>query len=255
MDACVPDKEQESGNYNPETVPHKGDHTDGIKRYKAHKSFGDRRQTVTGARTYFYQNEAQCEKNMETFLRCIEAVADSTGSTGLAAIKITALGRPNLLMQLSEVIVRSHKYFQEVTGRKSADVVHDTNVGYDAFAKRFKEDQKIKGNPEVEEWLSRMTHDKKGLIHLFSWSGLIDTKLLLKEVFQVPCLKTGQMQPLIKALTTREEEQFRNMLKRLHTVFQAAQEMDVRVMIDAEQSYFQPAIHRLAMEMMKKYNQ
>merc|ERR1712079_670249 len=65
MDACVPDK--------------------------AHKSFGDRRQTVTGARTYFYQNEAQCEKNMETFLRCIEAVADSTGSTGLAAIKITAL--------------------------------------------------------------------------------------------------------------------------------------------------------------------
>ena len=77
------------------------------------------------------------------------------------------------------------------------------------------------------------------LIHLFSWSGLIDTKLLLKDVFQVPCLKTGQMQPMIRALTSREEEQFRNMLTRIHTVLQAASDMDVRVMVDAEQSYFQ----------------
>ena len=58
----------------------------------------------------------------------------------------------------------------------------------------------------------------------------------------------------MSALTEEEGEQFKNMLSRIHTVFQAAKDMDVRVMVDAEQTYFQPAIARLAMEMMKKYN-
>lgn len=58
------------------------------------------------------------------------------------------------------------------------------------------------------------------LIHLFSWSGLIDSNILLKEVFKVPNLKTGQMEPIISALSDEEEEQFRNMLNRLQTLFQ-----------------------------------
>ena len=78
--------------------------------------------------------------------------------------------------------------------------------------------------------------------------------MLMKDVFQVPNLKTGKMENMINVLTEKEEEQFRNMLTRLHTILDAASQLDVRVMIDAEQTYFQPAIGRLAMEMMKKYN-
>ena len=39
---------------------------------------------------------------------------------GFAAIKLTALGRPQLLLQLSEVIARARKYHQEVTGVKGS---------------------------------------------------------------------------------------------------------------------------------------
>ena len=133
--ACVPDAEKDTHAEVVDTVPHKGDHTgnktqefsslpikeyldyhnqdntnanttlntDGIKRYKAHEGFGDRRQMVNGARTYFYQNEAQCEKNMETFLRCIEAVAGNKAFTlksllhiNISCLEIIVQARPLL---------------------------------------------------------------------------------------------------------------------------------------------------------------
>lgn len=68
-------------------------------QFSIDKTFADRRFKVQSARTYFYLNEATCEKNMETFIQCLEAVANSTFGTGITAIKLTALGRPNLLVR------------------------------------------------------------------------------------------------------------------------------------------------------------
>lgn len=62
------------------------------------------------------------------------------------------------------------------------------------------------------------------------------------------------MEKIITALTNEEEEMFRNMMRRVHLIAKTAQEKDVRVMIDAEQTYFQPAINRITMELMRKYN-
>ena len=95
----------------------------------------------------------------------------------------------------------------------------------------------------------KLFYSFNSLIHLFDWSGLIDKKKGLGDTFQVPNLETGKMEKLITgdddgALTANEEEQFRNMVNRLHTIFKYAKNQNVRVMVDAEQSYFQPAIHR-----------
>ncbi|KAB7495097.1 Proline dehydrogenase 1, mitochondrial [Armadillidium nasatum] len=224
------------------------------KKYVPTRKFADRRYAVSSARTYFYVNEAQCEKNMETFLNCIDAVSDATHGTGFAAIKMTALGRPQLLMQLSEVIHRARLYFKEVTGKSGGNIIsHD--ISRNAFEKRFREENILTDNEEVKTWLQNMTFDQKGLIHLFSWSGLIDTNILLQDLFKVPNLHSGKLERIISALTNEEEEMFRNMMRRLHTIFKYAKEKDVRVMVDAEQTYFQPAISRLTMELMKKYNQ
>lgn len=45
-----------------------------LPQYSVDKTFADRRYKVQSARTYFYLNEATCERNMETFLECLDAV-------------------------------------------------------------------------------------------------------------------------------------------------------------------------------------
>ena len=45
--------------------------------FMAHEQFGDRRDNVTSARIYFYEDEAQCDENMENFLKGIDAVSGS----------------------------------------------------------------------------------------------------------------------------------------------------------------------------------
>ena len=46
-----------------------------FKKYRAHYDFGDRRDLVTSARTYFYEDEAHCDENMQTFINSIDAVS------------------------------------------------------------------------------------------------------------------------------------------------------------------------------------
>lgn len=53
------------------------------------------------------------------------------------------------------------------------------------------------------------------------------------------------MRRLISQIPPNEEEMFRNLIRRLNTILKAAEEFDVRIMIDAEQTYFQPAISRI----------
>jgi len=215
----------------------------------------DRKHKLNSARVYFYQGESNCDRNMETFINCIDAVKGSTGGTGFSAIKITALGRPEILIRLSDCIEKTRRYYTQITGKKG--MVIKGKVDRAAFEDVFKE--KNLTNPDVDQFLKNMTGDNEGIIHLFNWSSLIDEGKDMREVLQVPNLETGKMEPLITgddngALTRDEEEQFRNMVNRLHRIFKYAKSQNVRVMIDAEQSYFQPAIHRLAIEMMRTYN-
>ncbi|XP_065173131.1 proline dehydrogenase 1, mitochondrial isoform X2 [Atheta coriaria] len=232
-------------------APEAESESDQMKQYSVDKTFADRRYKVQSARTYFYLNEATCERNMETFLKCLEAVAGATYGTGITAIKLTALGRPQLLLQLSEVIMKARRYMAEIVGGEGNVLSHHTTR--EALERKIAA-AKITDQASVDKFLDSLTSDSKGIMHLFPWSGIVDDNQELSSTFRVPDLKRGRMVRLITKLSPKEEEMFRNMIRRMNTLVKAAQEMDVRIMVDAEQTYFQPAISRLTLEFMRKYN-
>ncbi|KAG5899649.1 hypothetical protein JTB14_036021 [Gonioctena quinquepunctata] len=234
------------------SVPEAGDagNIEGaLKQYHVDKTFADRRYKVQSARTYFYLNEATCERNMETFIRCLEAIAGATYGTGITAIKLTALGRPQLLLQLSEVIMRARQYMTEIVGGEGNVLSH--HLKHEDLESKF---EKIQDKESLRKFLKQVTYDKQGVLHLFPWSGIIDENQELSTTFRVPDLKSGRMIRLITQLSPKEEEMFQNMIRRMNTIVKAAQDMDVRIMVDAEQTYFQPAITRITLEFMRKYN-
>ncbi len=43
--------------------------------------FGDRRENVSSARTYFYTDEAKCDQNLQTLLQCVDAAGKKSNIT------------------------------------------------------------------------------------------------------------------------------------------------------------------------------
>merc|ERR1712117_815987 len=134
--------------------------------------------------------EAERDANMKVFINCIDAVKGSTGGTGFAAIKITALGRPEILIRLSECIEKTRRYYTQITGKKG--MVIKGKVDKSAFKEAFKA-RNIDSNTDVQKFLDQMVGDNQGLIHLFDWSSLIDSSQSLGDTFKVPNLETGAM--------------------------------------------------------------
>lgn len=56
------------------------------------------------------------------------------------------------------------------------------------------------------------------ILHLFPWSGIVNEDSQLSETFRVPDPGTGQMRRLISQIPPKEEEMFRNMIRRLNTI-------------------------------------
>lgn len=243
MDSCVSEAEKES--------PDDG-HRE--KKYKAHRQFGDRRGGVISARTYFYADEAKCDKQMETFINCIRA-SGGASADGFSAVKMTALGRPQFLLQFSEVLVKWRRFFNLLAAQQgqSEMMVLDQKLELEQLKDSLAE-MGVGDKHEIENWFTGERLGLSGTIDLLDWNSLINDTTKMSNLLMVPNLKTGHLEPLLKKFTADEEQQMKRMLQRVDVLAKHAVENGVRLMVDAEQTYFQPAISRLTLEMQRKFN-
>lgn len=104
----------------------------------------------------------------------------------------------------------------------------------------------------VKKFFDEVDFDSDGIVDLHGWNHILDDHVKLGQLFQVLNIKTGSLEPLIQNLSNEEEQEFRNMVRRTLDVAEYAIEKGVRIMVDAEQTYLQPAISKITIEMMKK---
>lgn len=207
---------------------------------------------VTSAPGYFYADEAKCDRHMETFIKCIKA-SGGTSMDGFSAIKMTALGRPQFLLELSEVLVKWRRFFHFLALRqgKSVGQASEQRVELTQLQEFLTE---LGATGDYISWFTENNKGSSGTIDVLDWNSLLDDREKSAELLLVPNVELGKLEPLLKNFTDEDEKQMQRILQRMDVLAKHAVENRVRLMVDAEQTYLQPAINRLTVDMQKIYN-
>ncbi|XP_049326549.1 proline dehydrogenase 1, mitochondrial isoform X1 [Astyanax mexicanus] len=217
----------------------------GAKKFRS-----DHQDGATGP--YFYSDEAKCDQNVETFMKCIKASSGSS-EDGFTAIKMTALGRPQFLVQFSEVLMKWRCFFSFLAAKQG-------KYGQEVLEQKLDLEQlqafleKLGAEGDVRAWFAGEKLSSSGTIDILDWNRLIDERMKVPDLLVVPNLQSGRLEPLLSKFTEEEEQQMKRILQRLEALAEYAVENSVRLMVDAEQTYFQPAISRLTLETQRSFN-
>jgi proline dehydrogenase len=234
-----------------------------------------RGEAVVG-RTYDYADETACDGHVSTFLSAIDAVGrekDSRGDGGFAAIKITALGNPLLLERMTSALATVRRLFS------AADSAGTGRVDLPAFTRLyqvlFPHAPADRAERAFAELVSRSSRSRGGgggaaaadgqSVDLVDWCLAIrlqDMPAIAARIARhhkdgggggsVAGGLAGEVEH--SALDEEEVRLAEAMLGRVAVLAERAAERRVRLMVDAEHTYFQGAIDHTAKQLMGRYN-
>ena len=197
---------------------------------------------IPKVRVYDYESEAECDKHLAVFKKCIHDVANLQAD-GYAAIKVTALTNPALLERMSRAIVEAQNLFAKFDTSGNGFISRsEFEHGFHLF---FRDD-----HTKLRDMLDQLNPVDCDKVDYITWSMMLQPK-------DLPSITAGcrEMGPLAMAAPTEEEvELMDKMYARGHALAQEAASVGTRLLIDAEQARFQPAIDSLVLELQRTYN-
>ncbi|KAI9268803.1 FAD-linked oxidoreductase-like protein [Sporodiniella umbellata] len=200
------------------------------------------REPVQGQSKYFHE-EKQADVILKMIKTCLRTASGGNGSNAMVAVKVTAFSPPELLLRLNQAITALDQAFleQQENGRIDAQglrQVVQSVLPPAATPAVANERQTI---------LDRLARDK-GSLDLLEFRKLFHLQGPGRHLWWATQNQANAL------LNSEDLEAYDRMMQRVDEACGLAKELNVSVMVDAEQSYFQNAIDHVAVEYQRKYN-
>ena len=196
------------------------------------------------ARVYDYQSEEECDGHVAVFKDCIHSVHD-VSPVGFAALKVTALGNPELLERMSTMIVEVKNLFATFQQSGATGGLISREEFVQCYQQHFHVD-----DDHLKTVIKTLDPNDTGVVDFISFAEMLTPYTLPSFTFK--CKSIG---PLARVTPSSDEiVLMKRMSERLHTLATEAALNDTRLLIDAEHQKYQPAIDNLVVELQKKFN-
>ena len=208
-------------------------------------------RNILAARTYDYLDEEECDENMRITLHSIDA---AEREQGFAAVKMTSLGKPELLQHISQVLYENEDYFYHYFD----SVADKSATGMPVTREQFMEGLRQRGVPlsehQMHDIFARIDANEDGEVDMLEWMDYLSLHVLATQP-----VEEDEFSPILRAnartvLDATQRERLHNMERRAEALARAAEQKGVTIMIDAEQTYLQPAIDHVVLTMQQRYN-
>eukprot|EP00123_Amoebidium_parasiticum_P011890 comp20971_c0_seq1/m.28067 comp20971_c0_seq1/g.28067 ORF comp20971_c0_seq1/g.28067 comp20971_c0_seq1/m.28067 type:complete len:610 (-) comp20971_c0_seq1:279-2108(-) len=211
-----------------------------------------------------------CDYVANKIIECIETASAEPGA--FTAVKATALAKPEVLLRTSALLSYLKTVYSALdTERTGRVTMAQFNTGLQRMGYRLSEH-------ETQLLFNMMDANRDGCIDPIDFAQAMPvTSPVVTALFQTKNrsrvrvdedtiwvghrLQGDDMPSAVSSLpyeppswTEEDIKDLQALMHRMERVCAAAQRLGVRIMIDAEQSYFQPVIDLVAVTMMEKFN-